>query len=446
MIATVKPKRIALYPNPLGKTMAAVKKETGCTHILNAASFDDLSTPNCQLKIDGRVYVDDGYKYWAYAWDTAADFSLAVVPCSKANYVALICMLRDGQDEPMIIKPAYAGCRQRTAIGRRADGMFVLYCTLSGRYPEQVRDEMRAAGCVDALLLDSGLSSQCDFDGWILNGGRKVQSFLCIWADAEGEEKVLKKGSKGTEVKALQKQLVKLGFDLGKTGPDKDGCDGDFGDKTDAAVKRFRRDMGLTSNGIVDASTQAALDMACTWEKSGNALVLKAGRYLGVSEPEGDNTFIDKFAELSGTHYGYSAPWCQIFVVDCMAEVGYDPYITASCTAAYTHYQATGAAVALPAVGLLMYLDWDRSGDCDHVGIVAAVGGGYVYVIEGNSGGDGADAVRMKRYIATDARIRGYADPAKDAQAPAVWYTVRLPKAGAERLAREYGGEIIMCT
>ena len=183
MIATVKPKRIELYPNPLGKTMAQVKRETGCTHILNAASFDDLNSPNCQLKIDGRVYVDDGYKYYGYAWDAAADFSLAVVPCAKQNYIALICMLRDGQDEPMIIKPAYAGCRQRTAIGRRADGMFVLYCTLSGRYPEQVRDEMRAAGCVDALLLDSGLSSQCDFDGWVLNGGRKVQSFICVWAD-----------------------------------------------------------------------------------------------------------------------------------------------------------------------------------------------------------------------------------------------------------------------
>ena len=442
MLTTIRPYKIELYPNPLGKTMAQVKRETGCTHILNAASFDDLSTPNCQLKINGKVYVDDGYKYWAYAWDTAEDISLAVVPCNKANYVALICMLRDGQDEPMIIKPAYAGCRQRSAIGRKADGSFVLYCTLSGRYPEQVRDEMRAAGCVDALLLDSGLSSQCDFDGWVLNGGRIVQSFICIWADTEGEDTVLKKGNKGTEVKALQKQLIKLGFDLGKTGPDKDGCDGDFGSKTDAAVKSFQRDMGLTSNGIVDTSTQSALDMACTWETSGNALVLKAGQYLGVSEPDGDNQFIDRFSALSGMTYGHTSSWCQMFAVDCMDEAELNPFITASCTMAYTHYQAVGAAETLPKVGYLIYLDWDKSGDCDHVGVVSAVGGGYVYVIEGNSAGDGADAVRIKRYLATNTKIRGYADPAKDV--PSVeWYTVKLPRSGAERLAREYGGEIV---
>lgn len=441
MIATVRPKRIELYPNPRGKTMSQVKKETGCTHILNAASFDDLSTPNCQLKINGRVYVDDGYKYWAYAWDTTEDISLAVVPCNKANYVALICMLRDGQDEPMIIKPAYAGCRQRTAIGRKADGTFVLYCTLSGRYPEQVRDEMRAAGCVDALLLDSGLSSQCDFDGWVLNGGRKVQSFICIWADesnTEGEGTtgtVLRKGSQGAAVRDLQNKLILCGASI--------TADGDFGNLTDSAVKNFQKDMGLTADGIAGSQTQAALDMACTWATSGNALVLKAGQYLGVSEPEGDNTFIDAYSDLSGVHYGYTASWCQMFVVDCMAEVGYDPYITASCTTAYTHYQAVGAAVTLPAVGLLMYLDWDKSGDCDHVGVVAAVGGGYVYVIEGNSAGNGNDAVRMKRYLATDPRIRGYANPAKDVQAPTEWYTVKLSKAGAERLAKDYGGEII---
>lgn len=444
MIATIKPRRIELYPNPLGKTMAQVKRETGCTHILNAASFDDLNTPNCQLKIDGKVYVDDGYKYYGYAWNDAADFSLAVVPCSKANYFALICMLRDGENEPMTIKPAYGGCRQRTAVGRKADGNIVLYCTLSGRYPEQVREEMRAAGCVDALLLDSGLSSQCDFAGWVLNGGRKVQSFLCIWADESNTEgggttrTVLRKGSQGAAVRDLQNKLILCGANI--------TSDGDFGAKTDAAVKSFQKDMQLTADGIVGSQTQTALDMACTWEKSGNALVLKAGQYLGVSEPEGDNTFIDAFSDLSGVHYGYTASWCQMFVVDCMAEVGYDPYITASCTMAYTHYQAIGAAVALPAVGLLVYLDWDRSGDCDHVGVVAAVGGGYVYVIEGNSAGNGNDAVRMKRYLATDPRIRGYANPRKDVQAPAEWYTVRLPKAGAERLAKEYGGEIIKYT
>lgn len=443
MITTIRPNRIALYINTGKKTLAQIKKETGADYIINGGSFDNLSTPNCQLKADGKVYVNDGYRYWGYAWDDASDFGMCVVPCAKQNYIALIDLLRDGHDGDMDVRPAYDGCRQRTAIGTKADGSIVLYCTLSGRWPTEVKNEMAAAGCVDAVLLDSGLSSQCNFNGWVLEGGRKVHNFLLFWTGENGgsdDVAVLKKGSQGAAVRDLQNKLILCGAKI--------TADGDFGAKTDAAVKSFQRDMGLTSDGIAGAQTLSALNMACTWNTCGNALVLKAGHYLGVSEPDGDNQFIDKFSALAGATYGHTASWCQMFAVDCMDEAELNPYITASCTMAYTHYQAVGAAETLPQVGYLIYLDWDKSGDCDHVGVVSAVGGGYVYVIEGNSAGDGADAVRIKRYLATNTKIRGYADPAKDNQAPppttvTEWFIVKLPKAAAEKLARDYGGEII---
>ncbi len=404
MLTTIHPTRIALYINTGKKTLAQIKAETGASHIINGGSFTSMTRPDCQLKANGKVYVDDGYTYYGFAWDTAADFSLAVVPCDKANYIALICMLRNGQNEPMTIKPAYGGCRQRTAIGTKLDGSIVLYCTQSGRYPEQVRDEMRAAGCVDAIMLDGGLSSQCDFDGWTLYADRVCHNYICVWADetTQGGDTVLKKGSKGESVKSLQNQLILCGANI--------TADGDFGTKTETAVKSFQKDMQLTADGIVGSQTQAALDMAVTWRTSGNALVEKAGSYLGISEPDGDNAIIDAFNALAGANYGHSDSWCQMFAVVCMDAAGLEPFVTASCTLAYNHYQAAGTAEALPAVGRLVYFDWDRSGDCDHVGIVSAVGNGYVYVIEGNSAGNGYDAVRIKRYLATDARIRGYAD------------------------------------
>lgn len=405
MIATVKAKRIEIYINSKGKTLAQIKKETGADYIINGGSFDDMSSPNCQLKANGKVYVNDGYRYWGYAWNDASDFGMCVVPCAKQNYIALIDLLRDGHDGDMNIKDAFDGCRQRTAIGTKADGSIVLYCTQSGRYPEQVRDEMKAAGCIDAVLLDSGGSSQCDFDGWVLKSDRIVHNLLLFWSDdsSDGGDIVatLKKGSKGESVKSLQNQLILCGANI--------TADGDFGTKTDAAVKSFQRDMQLTADGIVGSQTQAALDMAVTWRTSGNALVTKAGAYLGVSEPDGDNAIIDAFNALAGANYGHSDSWCQMFAVVCMDAAGLEPFVTASCTLAYNHYQAAGAAEALPAVGRLIYFDWDRSGDCDHVGIVSAVGNGYVYVIEGNSSGNGYDAVRIKRYLATDTRIRGYA-------------------------------------
>ena len=64
---------------------------------------------------------------------------------------------------------------------------------------------------------------------------------------------VLKKGSKGSQVKALQRMLYSLGYDLGKS-----KVDGDFGTKTDLAVKAYQKKNNLTSDGIVGQAT---------WEK-----------------------------------------------------------------------------------------------------------------------------------------------------------------------------------
>lgn len=59
----------------------------------------------------------------------------------------------------------------------------------------------------------------------------------------KGDDKLpLKKGSYGERVKTLQGALVKLnGYNLGTSGPNNDGVDGDFGPLTEAAVLKFQR-------------------------------------------------------------------------------------------------------------------------------------------------------------------------------------------------------------
>jgi len=47
----------------------------------------------------------------------------------------------------------------------------------------------------------------------------------------------LKKGSKGEEVKQLQRFLIAEGYDIGMFGVNRDGVDGDFGNLTLKAVK-----------------------------------------------------------------------------------------------------------------------------------------------------------------------------------------------------------------
>lgn len=65
----------------------------------------------------------------------------------------------------------------------------------------------------------------------------------------------LKKGSKGEPVKAVQRILKSMGYDLGSNNP----YDGDFGSKTDTAVRSYQKKNCLTVDGIVGAKTWGKL-------------------------------------------------------------------------------------------------------------------------------------------------------------------------------------------
>ena len=64
------------------------------------------------------------------------------------------------------------------------------------------------------------------------------------------------------EVKALQRALVALGYDLGSTGVFNNGVDGDYGALTENAVNQFQSDRGFSSvdmDGIIGESTYREL-------------------------------------------------------------------------------------------------------------------------------------------------------------------------------------------
>ena len=65
----------------------------------------------------------------------------------------------------------------------------------------------------------------------------------------------LKRGSTGTYVKNLQRDLKKLGYYTGS-------IDGDFGPATEKAVKAFQKSRGLTQDGKVGSQTRPLL-----WKK-----------------------------------------------------------------------------------------------------------------------------------------------------------------------------------
>jgi hypothetical protein len=64
---------------------------------------------------------------------------------------------------------------------------------------------------------------------------------------------LLRTGSEGAEVKALQKTLGTLGYDVGE-------ADGRFDPRTEAAVKKFQARHGLEQDGVVGPRTRRALE------------------------------------------------------------------------------------------------------------------------------------------------------------------------------------------
>lgn len=72
----------------------------------------------------------------------------------------------------------------------------------------------------------------------------------------------LRKGCKNEYVSLLQTKLIMLGYNLGKY-----GADGDFGTKTQEAVKEFQEDRGLKADGIVGPLTWAELDKGSAGEE-----------------------------------------------------------------------------------------------------------------------------------------------------------------------------------
>lgn len=61
----------------------------------------------------------------------------------------------------------------------------------------------------------------------------------------------IRRGSKGSDVSKIQRQLTNFGYTL--------TIDGDFGPATEAKVKQFQKDKGLLSDGICGPQTYGAL-------------------------------------------------------------------------------------------------------------------------------------------------------------------------------------------
>ncbi|MDX2014458.1 MAG: peptidoglycan-binding protein [Myxococcaceae bacterium] len=142
------------------------------------------------------------------------------------------------------------------------------------------------SGEVEASSALSALSGQSGFDAGPAQAARSSDAAARQAAGAEapaaragsGASENLARGSRGTDVRQLQEQLKRAGFDPGP-------LDGKFGPLTEAAVRRFQQARGLDTDGIAGPITKGALGQArqpVTGEQAA-----PGGRARGAGGPQG---------------------------------------------------------------------------------------------------------------------------------------------------------------
>lgn len=197
MIAYIKPSKIQIYVNSGRKTMAQVKAELGCTHIINGG-FYDMTTFKavCVLIADGIIHAYE-WNGEGYCFDTLPP-TFKWSSKSDKNFVYGVPLVVDGKARvPIGYASAWGGARPRTAMGVLPDGRIWLYCDQSNKTPEQLQQIALDAGVESAIMLDGGGSTQGIFPNGTVYSSRIVHNFICLWAeqDSKGgkEEPTMKK-------------------------------------------------------------------------------------------------------------------------------------------------------------------------------------------------------------------------------------------------------------
>jgi hypothetical protein len=82
-----------------------------------------------------------------------------------------------------------------------------------------------------------------------------------------------------------------------------------------------------------------------------------------------------------------TAPWCAMYqsFVAHEAGVGEEVGEFASCPAWVSWFKKQNRWSKNPAVGAMVFYDWDHDGEADHVGLVSAIGADTIKSVEGNT-------------------------------------------------------------
>ena len=285
---------------------------------------------------------------------------------------------------------------------------------------------------------------------------------------------ILRKGSTGPEVKSLQKKLLQIGYYLGSY-----GADGDYGDATVTAVRKFQKDNSLAVDGEAGPNTLAAVDKVLPIVQQEQKAIANRLRQaqptdfsvqpiISWAEDERNYTEKDSLTDLNDktknagddnyTKYSQEVdalgvfstqvqgqPWCATWVTDGFINTyGVDKGLdmlcqpsknsnAACCGDAAEYYQKAGRWYTSPQVGDQVFFKTTKY-QYAHTGIVTEVTDTEITTIEGNTSSEkgvvsNGGAVTKKHYPVGYSGFKGFGRPkyeAKQEEPDFEPYVVRL--------------------
>ena len=285
---------------------------------------------------------------------------------------------------------------------------------------------------------------------------------------------ILRKGSAGPEVKSLQKKLLQIGYYLGSY-----GADGDYGDATVTAVRKFQKDNSLAVDGEAGPNTLAAVNKVLPIVQQEQKAIANRLRQAQpkdfsvqpiINWAENERNYIEKdslsdlddktnnIGDDNYTKYSqevdalgvFSAqvqgqPWCATWVTDGFINTyGVDKGLdmlcqpnknsnAACCGDAAEYYQKADRWYTSPQVGDQVFFKTTKY-QYAHTGIVTEVTDTEVTTIEGNTSSEkgvvsNGGAVTKKHYPVGYSGFKGFGRPkyeAKQEEPKFEPYVVRL--------------------
>lgn len=183
------------------------------------------------------------------------------------------------------------------------------------------------------------------------------------------------------------------------------GIEGDSVGKAEAQEKLTLPDPTTLTDAEKKARYAFLKTLADQYDSRGNILKGDTSRYTYFSE-----WFIGGY-DANKPGWNQYTPWCACFLSwaadQKKASIDGDPPSFADVDKGMKGFKDSRMwreRGETPIPGDYVFFDWDRGSDPDHVGAVLCVKGGFLYTIEGNSGGK----VAVQRYSLGDSRIVGY--------------------------------------